>query len=134
MQDAGFRGHRFDPIELVFGLFAIAGPYQMLGFIQNHRAQCQPAEFFFIRIAYLRVIRVCGNLASWSPLLDQVFGGRHIYRDVSIKGGFAQELKPLLVEIGAMEQFSIWGTGIHEERSSGEMPVGCRLWRIQPSG
>src|SRR6266571_4485577 len=97
----------------------------MLGFIQNHRAQCQSAEFFFIRIAYLRVVRVRGNLASWSLLLDQVFGGRHIYGDVSIKGGFAQELKPLLVEIAAMEQFSIRGTGIHKECSSGKMPVGC---------
>ena len=61
-------------------------------------------KFLFIRIAYFWVIWICRGLASRSLLLDQVLGSSHIDRDVPVKGGFAQKLKPFLVEVGAVKR------------------------------
>ena len=110
IQDASLYGHGLDPIELIFGLFAIPGRDQMLGFVQKHRAQSQSPKFFLIHITHFRVIGVPGGcLASSSLFLDEMFSSSYIHFDVPIKGGFSQECQPFLIEIGAVEQFSIGG-------------------------
>src|SRR6266487_1510258 len=96
----------------------------MLGFVQKHRTQSKPPKLFLIDITHFWIIGVLsGRLASASFFLDQVLGGGHIYLDMSIKGGFAQECQPFLIEIRAMEQFAIRGTSIDQECSSGVLPI-----------
>src|SRR5438309_8436186 len=101
----------------------------MLGFVQDHGAQGESPKLFLIGIAYFRVVRVRGGPASWSLLLDQVLGGGHIYPDVSINGGFAQQRQPFLVEVGAMEQRAIRWTRIDQERTPSALPIRSRLRR-----
>src|SRR5436309_5207823 len=102
MQDASLYGHGLDPIELIFGLFAIPGRDQMLGFVQKHRAQSQSPKFFLIHITHFRVIGVPGGcLASSSLFLDEMFSSSYIHFDVPIKGGFSQECQPFLIETGS---------------------------------
>src|SRR6266571_2930654 len=87
MQDASLYVHGLDPIELIFGLFAIPGRDQMLGFVQKHRAQSQSPKFFLIHITHFRVIGVPGGcLASSSLFLDEMFSSSYIHFDVPIKG------------------------------------------------
>jgi hypothetical protein len=123
MQDASLYGHGLDPIELIFGLFAIPGRDQMLGFVQKHRAQSQSPKFFLIHITHFRVIGIPGGcLASSSLFLDEMFSSSYIHFDVPIKGGFSQECQPFLIEIGAVEQFSIGGASIDQECPLGFCP------------
>ena len=89
VQDAGLCRHGLDPIELLFDLFTIPGLDQMLGFVQNHRAQGKSPKLFFIGIAHFRIIRVCGGLAFGLLLLDQVLCRGVIHLDASINGGLA---------------------------------------------
>jgi hypothetical protein len=106
MQDASLYGHGLDPIELIFGLFAIPGRDQMLGFVQKHRAQSQSPKFFLIHITHFRVIGVPGGcLASSFLFLDEMFSSSYIHFDVPIKGGFSQECPSGILPI----QLRLWG-------------------------
>ena len=116
----------------IIGLFAIAGLDEVLGFIQDHCAQRLPAQLFFIGVAHFRVVRVRGGLASRSLFLDRLLRGGDIHLGVLIKGGFAQELQPLLVVAGAMEQGSIRWPRIDQESAPGALPIRSLLGGIQP--
>ena len=59
-----------------------------------------------------------------------MFSSSYIHFDVPIKGGFSQECQPFLLEIGAVEQFSIGGASIDQECPSGILPIQLRLWGI----
>ncbi len=103
MQNAGLCGHRLDPIELVFGLLAIAGECEVLCFIQDHGADAQPPKLFFIRVTQFRVILVrCRLLAGGFPLYRPLsIVGIHL--DPSAKRLPAQAPQSFPVIVGAIE-------------------------------
>src|SRR6266700_5979246 len=74
MQDASLYGHGLDPIELIFGLFAIPGRDQMLGFVQKHRAQSQSPKFFLIHIT-LDMLFQAGALVEHKDIADFLLFG-----------------------------------------------------------
>ena len=107
----------------------------MLGFVQHHHTQPQAAQFFLVHIAHFRVIGVpARRFASGSLFLDQVLGSDHIHPDAPIKGGLAQLGQPFLLEMRPMEQFSIRGTSIDEQRAASVLPAPRRIRGIQSRG